>query len=430
MSCNLYIVVSLTFLSEFSALKAAEQCSEDVFNNPTEISSRDGTNNFIAYFKILFDYKIIDHSGLNNFISNLGDGVFVNPVDGRLADVNGVAKIHHTKMEQLLSQRNLNQEVVLTQAKKFLQNREQVGVMREVTRDHTSNLHREIEFLSVSSGSFQTVELDEELEIVLTNSIEVMSTPVTRGHWREIMGSDQPDSNGQDSVVVLPGGRSVGMLLDLPVDKITWWSALMFANELSKRRNLVPVYDLSEINWRPGTNAADGSLVADSGKIKINAPNGDYYKAAGYRLPTIAEQEYMLKFAYTVEGRHYSQLTKAQLKEYAWFSDYSERQLKPVAHLDPLIVKGGRFFDLVGNAWEWSWGLYDSYYESSNGKSVDPVASGLTSLGDAQGRVTGGSVGTAFISFHANISGSGTRDKKEANIGLRLVRTIHEKVGK
>ena len=38
----------------------------------------------------------------------------------------------------------------------------------------------------------------------------------------------------------------VKMQSDYPVESVSWWSVLVFANKLSERHGLKPVYDLSD----------------------------------------------------------------------------------------------------------------------------------------------------------------------------------------
>ena len=51
---------------------------------------------------------------------------------------------------------------------------------------------------------------------------------------------------------------------DNPVENITWWSALVFANKLSEKYGFKPAYDLSEITWKQGTRAENGTLEVES----------------------------------------------------------------------------------------------------------------------------------------------------------------------
>ena len=128
-----------------------------------------------------------------------------------------------------------------------------------------------------------------------------MSTPVTQKQWVEIMGENPSFfAEGEYSIVVNIHGKSIQMQPDNPVGNITWWSMLVFANKLSEKYGFKPAYDLSEITWKQGTRAEDGTLQveseSESKKIKINANGGVYdpyikdiyYQSEGFRLPTEA----------------------------------------------------------------------------------------------------------------------------------------------
>ena len=90
--------------------------------------------------------------------------------------------------------------------------------------------------------------------VILTHPIEVQSTPVTQNQWVAIMGENPSHfSKGEDSVVLNLNGKPIELQPDHPVESVTWWSVLEFANRLSERHGLQPSYDLSGINWVPGT---------------------------------------------------------------------------------------------------------------------------------------------------------------------------------
>ena len=142
-----------------------------------------------------------------------------------------------------------------------------------------------------------------------------MSTPVTQNSglrlWEKIL---LRFVKSKHSIAVNIHGKSIHMQPDNPVENITWWSMLVFANKLSEKYGFKPAYDLSEITWKQGTKAEDGTLEVESEsegkKIKINANGGVYdpyikdiyYQAEGFRLPTEAEQEYILRAAGTANG--------------------------------------------------------------------------------------------------------------------------------
>ena len=67
--------------------------------------------------------------------------------------------------------------------------------------------------------------------------------------------------------------------------------------------------------------------MSDLKKIKINTNGGAYdpyikdiyYQSEGFRLPTEAEQEYILRATGTANGIYYFGDNEAELKDHAWY---------------------------------------------------------------------------------------------------------------
>ncbi len=441
------IIAAMTFFWTLDGLLAstAEQCLEDFFINIDPVASIDNTKNLISYLQILFEKKAVDDAGLSRFVSNLENGAVINPISNQQADVNGEALIYRDGLAQLLNQGRFDQEEILTWAKIYLHKRGQAKFKRKDTQGQTKQTYIEMKFVAVPEGRFlfsesvrklnkvigRIIPILVETDITLTNPLEAMAAPVTQYQWTKVM-EDNPseDSKGEYSVVVDIAGKSMQMQPNNPVGNITWWSAVSFANRISKIYGFEPVYDLTDVIWEPGTSAASGTLVPKEGKIKINAPGGNYYKAKGYRLPTAAEAEYIRKNALTPDGVHYSELEPDEMIKYVSLKDYSSRQLYPVDALVPLEVNGRKFYDLVGGVWEWLWDLRHNYMEPLSDLNVDPIGRSLISrpfeLPDSNRGLSGGGLyDPSNESFGVNHFGYTSASTQRNNYGLRLVRTIH-----
>ncbi|MFJ2194137.1 formylglycine-generating enzyme family protein [Kitasatospora sp. NPDC087861] len=111
-----------------------------------------------------------------------------------------------------------------------------------------------------------------------------------------------------------------------PADSVSWYDAVHYCNELSRRDGFAPAYRLDgeSVSW---DRAADG-----------------------YRLPTEAEWEHACRAG--TDGPRYG-----PLDEIAWHRGNSGERPHDVGGLRP---NGFGLYDLLGNVWEWCWDVYDA----------------------------------------------------------------------
>ena len=409
-------------LFNFNAAHASQRCADllSSFSRgkeaPVKVSQRDGTEGLIAYLGTLLERQIIGDTELLRLIKGLERGEISNPIHEEETWISSAALIHREEIQEYINRTELNQKELLDWSKRSLKEKERVRVKREETREETQDVHQKMEFNPVPEGRFQMGDGQNKKTVHLKQPIEVMSTQVTQKQWVEVMGENPSKfGEGEHSIVVSLNGQSVKMQPDNPVEKVTWWSVIVYANKLSKKEGLKPAYDLSGIKWKAGTSAEAGTLDVESGEIKISAPGGDYYQADGYRLPTEAEQEYMLRAAGTANGKYHFGDNDAELKDHAWHSENADGKTHPVGQLKPLIVDGKDFYDLHGNVWEWGWDWHASDLKGGD----NPV--GAKTGSDRV--VRGGSwyYNASFLrsAYRGNV-GPGYR---YGNVGFRLVRT-------
>jgi len=110
-----------------------------------------------------------------------------------------------------------------------------------------------------------------------------------------------------------------------PAVSISWNEAIYLCNLLSQQAGLQECYTVSE----------DEVVYHED--------------ATGYRLPTEAEWQYACKAGTT--GYRYG-----ELDQIAWYSENSGGKLQEVGRKEP---NAWGLYDMLGNAWEWCWDLYD-----------------------------------------------------------------------
>jgi formylglycine-generating enzyme required for sulfatase activity len=245
---------------------------------------------------------------------------------------------------------------------------QQIQGERKEARVETENPYRKIIFHPVPAGSFQRRIEGKDETTTLTHPFEAMETKVTQWQWAQVMG-DNPSHfvNGPQSIEIEINGKKVRLNPDNPVENITWWSALVFANRLSALNGFKHAYDLSRIAFVDGSAdlnrpilaadeilrvAAKGSLKALYSDLRINAPEENIYETEGYRLPTSEEQLHLMSAAGTLEEMLSFGDDGNQLKNHAWYKDNSAGKTHPVGLLRPMFIGTGVFYDVLGNVFE------------------------------------------------------------------------------
>ena len=196
--------------------------------------------------------------------------------------------------------------------------------------------------------------------------------PVTRGLYREVMGSGPDAWRETDDT--------------LPANYIRWFDAVNFCNALSTRLGLEPCYRINE-----------GSVTC-------------HREANGYRLPTEAEWEYAARAG--TETQYFFGDDAGRLGEYAWFGENADNRVHPVGKK---VANRWGFHDVLGNVWEWCWDCYGPY---SDRAVTDPA--GPEDGADRPLR------GGPFVGRHGNLRSGNRLGRRPwirgVDIGFRCVR--------
>ena len=395
-------------------LSASEDCSR--FLQYRERNDTEKTEAFKAYLRDLMENRVVVDEGLARLIAGLEKGELLNPILEKEALVNPNAQIQRKGLQEYIDGvgGKIDRRELLEWARGELAERHRVKAVREERQEETRSLYSKIEFHPVKGGKFKMGEKERWVKVELTHDIEVMSTPITQRQYARIMGKNPSRfTDGEDSTLESIDGKSIRMRPDNPVERVSWWDALKFANKLSEIHGFKPAYDLSEHNLREGRT-----------KLRINAPEEDIYRAEGYRLPTDAEQEYILRAGGRAKGKYHFGNDDNELDKYAWYRENSNEETRPTKEKLPLIIDGREFYDVIGNVMEWGWDEWR--WGHSHGKNPVNAPVPLYTWNDDLPRILRGG------HFHNDASNLRSWDRSRSGnphggghaVGFRLVRTI------
>ncbi|MDR3187914.1 MAG: formylglycine-generating enzyme family protein [Prevotellaceae bacterium] len=145
---------------------------------------------------------------------------------------------------------------------------------------------------------------------------------------------------------------------DRPTEMVSWYMALAFCNELSKKLGKTPVYG----GFALGDVGADGSCAAcgaDAANVTVDA------SANGYRLPTSSEWEYAARGCEMGGCDNFLYSGSDDVQEVGWNGTAGGAAYatwtQPVGLLKP---NGLGIYDMTGNVWEWCWDKWEVVNDS------------------------------------------------------------------
>lgn len=282
------------------------------------------------------------------------------------------------------------------------------------------------DFVPIPHGTFTMGSPEGELgrqsdetqhSVTLTNDIEMSVVEVTQDRFAMVMGWNPsyfgPNGPGEDC-----GG-------DCPVETISWYDALAYANELSLEAGLTPCYNLASVVCVDGTNVGMNYLLCmsvakggiDEATVTLNAVPSPY-ECEGYRLPTESEWEYSARAGAT--SAFYSgaisftgcEPLDLNLDAIGWYCG-NAGETHPVRQKTP---NAWDLYDMSGNAWEWTGDWYGTY----------PVAvADPDGVVDGSYRVSrGGSWGDGAQLCRSALRYFYSPGDRNFRLGLRVVRTL------
>ena len=167
---------------------------------------------------------------------------------------------------------------------------------------------------------------------------------VTRGEFKEVMGTDPSTASANDKDGNKLSGDDV---LNNPVNFVNWYAAIAYCNKLSVNEELTCAYTVSGItDWEN----LEYSSIPTSENSTWNAVTCNF-EANGYRLPTEAEWEWLAR-----GGENYTYAGSNTVEDVAWWSSNTNNTGTREVKTKTANTYG--LYDMSGNVNEWCWDKY------------------------------------------------------------------------
>ena len=228
----------------------------------------------------------------------------------------------------------------------------------------------------LNPGDFRIDIITDPPKVTLTTGFRIGTYQITQWQWQVVMTGNTNGISPNPSAFHGGRGREPAAgenQSKRPVERVSWYDAIVFCNRLSIREGFTPAYRING-----STNPNDWGTVPRRRSAAWDAV--EIVPATGYRLPTEAQWEYAAKGGHTSCGEGYS-VCNATLagaccftfagsnnpNEVAWYSINNGN----ITHAVGLKLPNGLgTYDMSGNVREWCWDIFAAYTETDK---TDPT---------------------------------------------------------
>ncbi|MDZ4122179.1 MAG: SUMF1/EgtB/PvdO family nonheme iron enzyme, partial [Candidatus Cloacimonadaceae bacterium] len=204
------------------------------------------------------------------------------------------------------------------------------ATVRPATESTSRAVRKPENMVFIESNTFGLGRLKENLHHnVSLSGFYISKYEITQAEWNRFMRAANVSNRGDN----------------IPVDNISWFDAVLYANGLSEAEGLTPCYKIRGLG-------ASRVVTCD-------------FRANGYRLPTEAEWEFAAK-----AGKLYNYSGSEDPALVAWFKDNSAGKVRPGGQKEP---NDFGLYDMTGNVAEWCWDWYDANYPRTLTTFVNPT---------------------------------------------------------
>lgn len=228
-----------------------------------------------------------------------------------------------------------------------------VSVIADSRQDQKSPIETHEDFVFIQGGSFINPTSNLYQTDIIVQDFFIGRYPVTQREWVEVMGSNPSQFVDEDK----------------PVENVSWYDAILYANTKSILEGLGPFYNIDNVNEDPNNLSLDDDV---RWIVTLNK------EANGYRLPMEIEWEYAAGGGQ--ESRGYAFSGSDDPDEVAWyFSNSGDEHLTGLWHGPALEANHNStksvgqksanelgLYDMSGNVREWVWNWY--------GDDLDPLS--------------------------------------------------------